>query len=56
MNLTIDHKPLKGLCKSCNQKFDVEFSSPKCQKCGGDDFELMPDAPLLLEEIEFQTD
>ena len=54
--LKIDHKPLQGLCNSCNQKFNVEFSSPKCQKCGSEDFKLMADAPLLLEEIEFQKD
>jgi hydrogenase nickel incorporation protein HypA/HybF len=56
LSLKIEHKPLKGLCKNCNQKFDIEFSSPKCPKCGSDDFEIMADAPLMLEEIEFQTD
>ena len=56
MTLKIDHKPLQGLCKKCDSKFNIEFSSPKCLKCGSEDFELMPDAPLLLEEIEFQTD
>ncbi len=34
----------------------VELSLPECPKCGGDDFELQPDAPLILEEIEFQTE
>ena len=56
MTLKIDHKPLQGLCKNCDSKFNIEFSSPKCSKCGSEDFKLMPDAPLLLEEIEFQTD
>ncbi|MBN1805181.1 MAG: hydrogenase maturation nickel metallochaperone HypA [Sedimentisphaerales bacterium] len=56
MTLTIDHKPLQGLCKNCKQKFNIELSSPKCSKCGSEDFELMADSPLLLEEIEFLTD
>jgi hydrogenase nickel incorporation protein HypA/HybF len=56
MKLKIEHTPLKGLCKNCNQKFIIEFSSPKCTKCGSEDFKLMADAPLILEEIEFQTD
>jgi len=56
MTLKIDHKPLQGLCKKCDSKFNIEFSSPKCLKCGSEDFKLMPDAPLLLEEIVFQTD
>ncbi len=30
--------------------------SPKCPKCGSEDFDLLPDAPLLLEQIEFQTE
>ncbi|MCP4258771.1 MAG: hydrogenase maturation nickel metallochaperone HypA [Planctomycetes bacterium] len=56
LSLKIEHKPLKGLCKNCTQKFDIEFSSPKCTKCGSEDFQMMTDAPLILEEIEFQTD
>ena len=56
MTLSIEHKPLKGLCKNCRQEFDIEFSSPRCSKCGSEDFDMMADAPLLLEEIKFQTD
>jgi hydrogenase nickel incorporation protein HypA/HybF len=56
MTLKIEHKPLQGLCKNCSRKFDIEFSSPGCPKCGSEDFELMADAPLILEEIEFQMD
>jgi len=56
LTLKIEHKPLQGQCRNCNRKFDVEFSSPGCPNCGSEDFELMADAPLILEEIEFQTD
>jgi len=56
MKLEIEHKPMQGRCKNCNQSFDVEFRCPKCPKCGSEDFDLLPDAPLLLEQIEFQTE
>ena len=53
LKLQIEHKPIQGRCKKCNETFDADFSSPKCPKCSGEDFELLPDAPLLLEEIEY---
>lgn len=56
VKLEIEHKPILGRCKNCNQSFDVEFSSQRCPKCGGENFELLPDAPLVLEEIEFQEE
>jgi hydrogenase nickel incorporation protein HypA/HybF len=56
VKLEIEHKPIQGQCKNCNRRFDVELSSPRCPKCGGEDFQLLPDAPLMLEEIEFQTE
>ena len=56
VKLQVEHKPIRARCKNCNQKFDVEMSLPECPKCGRDDFELLPDAPLILEEIEFQTE
>ena len=54
--LQVEHKPIRAHCKNCKQDFDVELSLPKCPKCGDDDFDLQPDAPLILEEIEFQTE
>jgi hydrogenase nickel incorporation protein HypA/HybF len=56
MKLQVDHKPIQAQCRNCNEKFDIEFSSPECPKCGSEDFVLMPDAPLILEEIELQMD
>ncbi len=56
MKLHIEYKPMRGRCKSCNESFDVELSHPECSKCSSEDFELLPDAPLLLEEIEFATE
>jgi len=56
LKLQIEHKSLQGLCMNCNQNFYVELSQPRCSKCGCEDFKLLPDAPLMLEEIEFQTE
>lgn len=56
VKLEIEHKPLKAKCKICNNIFEIEFSKPQCEKCNGQEFELLPDAPLILEEIEFQTE
>jgi hydrogenase nickel incorporation protein HypA/HybF len=56
MKLEIEHKQMKGRCNSCAEVFEVEFSQPDCPKCGGEDFELQPDAALMLEEIEFSAD
>jgi hydrogenase nickel incorporation protein HypA/HybF len=56
VKLHVEHKSIQARCKNCDRKFDVELSCPECPKCGGIDFELLPDAPLILEEIEFQTE
>ncbi len=56
VELQIEHKPIQARCKNCDLDFDIEFSQPACPNCGGDNFELLPDAPLMLEEIEFQEE
>jgi len=56
VKLEIEHKPMQGQCKNCNQNFDFELCCPRCPKCKGEQFDLLPDAPLLLESIEFQTE
>ena len=56
LNLEIEHKPMQGLCNKCKQKFKLDLSSMKCAACGSEDFDLLSDAPLVLEEIEFKTE
>ncbi|UCG57007.1 MAG: hydrogenase maturation nickel metallochaperone HypA [Phycisphaerales bacterium] len=56
MRLQIEHKPTQGKCRKCDRDFEIEFSQPKCTDCGSEDFALLPDAPLMLEEIELETD
>jgi hydrogenase nickel incorporation protein HypA/HybF len=52
--LEIEHKPLRGICRQCGKEFDIDLKTAKCPVCGSEDFELQPDAPLVLEEIEFE--
>jgi len=56
MELQIEHKPLRAKCGSCGSNFEVELSKPICSQCRSEDFQLLGDAPLLLEEIDFETD
>jgi hydrogenase nickel incorporation protein HypA/HybF len=56
VKLQVEHKPIKARCKNCDRNFDVDLSRSECPNCGDDNFELQPDAPLILEEIEFQTE
>jgi hydrogenase nickel incorporation protein HypA/HybF len=56
MRLEIEHKPIQGKCKNCDETFDLELCQPKCPKCESKEFDLLPDAPLMLEEIEFETE
>jgi hydrogenase nickel incorporation protein HypA/HybF len=56
LNLEIEHKPMQGLCRKCKQKFILDLSIMRCTGCGSEDFDLLPDAPLVLEEIEFETE
>ena len=54
MKLAIVHILLKGKCKKCGETFDFDIYSPGCPACKSNDFGIEPDAPLLLEEIEFE--
>jgi len=56
IKLDIEHKPLRAQCRNCSESFDVDISQPKCSACGSEDFELLGDAPLVLEEIELETE
>ena len=56
MKLTIEHKSLLAKCKSCNENSEITFDNPRCSKCGSDALEILPDAPLMLEQVEFYTE
>jgi len=54
IKLEVVHIPLEATCKKCGKKFDFDIYSPTCAQCGSSDFGIGSDAPLLLEEIEFE--
>ena len=54
MKLSVKHIPLKSDCNNCKQTFDFDIYSPFCPNCKSSDFQIAPDAPLMLEEIEFE--
>jgi len=56
MKLQIEHKLIQARCGNCGQTFTLELLTPNCPECGGSDFDLLPDEPLMLEEIEFETE
>ena len=56
MTLEIEHKPIQARCRACDRTFFVDLTAARCPHCGSDDFELLPDAPLVLDEIEFEKE
>jgi len=54
MRLEIRCIPLQAKCRQCNTLFDFDIYRPTCPTCGADEYDFQPDAPLLLEEIEFE--
>ncbi len=54
MALEIEHKALQAKCRTCGSVFAVDWTNAKCPNCSSGEFELLPDAPLLLEQIEFE--
>ena len=53
MGINVVHVPWRGTCRKCDEVFDFDVYSPKCPKCDSDQFDMAEDAPLLLDEIEF---
>ncbi len=56
MTLNIKHIPMQAKCQACGRTFAVTAAGARCPDCANDDFELLPDAPLVLEEIEFEKE
>jgi hydrogenase nickel incorporation protein HypA/HybF len=54
LKLIIRHIPLRATCKHCQTTFEFDIYNPVCAACQSMEFHFEPDAPLLLEEIEFE--
>ena len=52
--LTTKEMPLQIRCRSCGAVSDYELSAPHCGRCGSSDFDFLPEAAVMLEDIEFQ--
>ncbi|MBM4103879.1 MAG: hydrogenase maturation nickel metallochaperone HypA [Planctomycetes bacterium] len=55
MRLEIKHIPLRAKCRKCKEVFVFDVYSFACPKCKAEESDFEPDAPLLLEEIEFKN-
>ena len=56
MKLFVEQKPLMAVCRQCKNNFVIDFESVKCPDCQSENIQISPDAPLILEEIEFKTE
>jgi hydrogenase nickel incorporation protein HypA/HybF len=56
MTLEIKHIPLRAKCKQCYTIFEFDVYKPACSQCDSAEFDFQPDAPLLLETIEFEDE
>jgi hydrogenase nickel incorporation protein HypA/HybF len=52
--LLIKELPLQIRCQSCDAVSDYDVRAPRCGKCGSEKYNFLPDAPILLEDIEFK--
>ncbi len=56
MKLIVEQKPLQAVCKECNNNYVIDLLNIKCPNCQSESMELLPDSPLILEEIEFEME
>lgn len=54
-SLVIKHMPIRAKCRSCGHTFDFDAASGCCDICGSDS-DLLPDEPLMLNSLEFETE
>ena len=55
MRLDIRHIPLRATCRQCRTTFEFDVYRPSCGACQSAQFDFEPDAPLLIETIEFEN-
>lgn len=56
LKLQIEHKPMQARCLSCGQLSEFHVHRQTCPHCSSNDLELLPDAELVLDEIEFEKE
>jgi Zn finger protein HypA/HybF involved in hydrogenase expression len=50
--LEITVEPLRARCCGCGGEFSLDASPDACPHCRGGRFDLLPDKPLTLEQVE----
>jgi hydrogenase nickel insertion protein HypA len=56
MTFSVEQKPFQAVCNDCEHRFAVAYAADACPACRSESFALLPDAPLLLETIDFQEE
>lgn len=56
MTFEVEIKPFRANCETCGHEFPVAFATASCPACNSRQFQLLPDAPLVLETIEFREE
>jgi len=56
MKIDVETKPVTAVCHQCKKEFSFNIAGPNCIHCGSDSYEILPDPPLILEQIVFETD
>ena len=58
VKIEIQTIPLRALCHHCNKIFDLnlEETEQRCAYCGSNDYDVQPDAPLTLEQVQFEQE
>jgi len=54
VKLNVEQKSAQAKCKSCDITFDLDIDLLCCRDCKTEDIQILPDPPLLLEQIEFE--
>ena len=49
--LKIEILPGNGICKKCNQVFNLIENNNQCPKCGAEDWELLCGKEFMIKEI-----
>ena len=50
--------PLQAACRLCGKTFElnIEQMEQRCTYCDGDSYDVCPDAPLTLEQVQFEQE
>jgi hydrogenase nickel incorporation protein HypA/HybF len=58
IRIEVEYIPLQAVCKKCDKTFElnIEQIEQRCTYCGSDDYDVLPDAPLTLEQVQFEQE